>query len=74
MKPGIDEAIAAYVDDNRETMQKEWLEAMSIPGKSREEQKRTAWFEAKFREVGLEGVTVDDIGNVWGTMNGNPGK
>ena len=74
MKPGIDEAIAAYVDDNKETMQKEWLEAMSIPGKSREEQKRTAWFEAKFREVGLEGVTVDDIGNVWGTMKGNPGK
>jgi acetylornithine deacetylase/succinyl-diaminopimelate desuccinylase-like protein len=74
MKTVIDEAIAAYVDKNSETMRKEWLEVMSIPGKSREEQKRTAWFAARFREVGLEGVTVDDIGNVWGTMKGDPGK
>ncbi|MDR1977648.1 MAG: M20/M25/M40 family metallo-hydrolase [Synergistaceae bacterium] len=70
----IDETIAAYVDENNEAMRKEWLEVMSIPGKSRQEQQRTAWFEAKFREVGLDGVTVDDIGNVWGSMEGNPGK
>jgi acetylornithine deacetylase/succinyl-diaminopimelate desuccinylase-like protein len=62
------------VEKNTEAMQKEWLEVMSIPGKSRQEQKRTAWFEAKFREVGLENVTVDDIGNVSGVMKGNPGK
>ncbi|MDR1623260.1 MAG: M20/M25/M40 family metallo-hydrolase [Synergistaceae bacterium] len=70
----IDEKIAAYVDDNSEAMREEWFEVMSIPGKSRQEEKRTAWFEAKFREVGLDGVTVDDIGNVWGGMKGNPGK
>ncbi|MDR2179240.1 MAG: M20/M25/M40 family metallo-hydrolase [Synergistaceae bacterium] len=74
MKSSIDEAIVAYVDKNSEAMQKEWLEVMSIPGKSSEEGERTAWFAAKFREVGLEGVTVDDVGNVWGTMKGNPGE
>jgi acetylornithine deacetylase/succinyl-diaminopimelate desuccinylase-like protein len=74
MSSNVDERIAAYVEKNSEAMRKEWLEVMSIPGKSRQEQKRTAWFEAKFREVGLDGVTADDIGNVWGTMKGNPGK
>ena len=69
-----DEAIAAYVDKHSEAMLKEWLEVMSIPGKSRQEQQRTAWFEAKFKEVGFDGVTVDDVGNVWGTVKGNPGK
>ena len=69
-----DDAIAAYVEKHNEAMLKEWLEVMSIPGKSRQEQKRVAWFEAKFKEVGLDGVTVDDIGNIWGLMKGNPGK
>jgi acetylornithine deacetylase/succinyl-diaminopimelate desuccinylase-like protein len=69
-----DEATAAYVDKNADAMLKEWLEVMSIPGKSRQEQKRTAWFEAKFREIGLDDVEVDDVGNVRGFMKGNPGK
>jgi acetylornithine deacetylase/succinyl-diaminopimelate desuccinylase-like protein len=55
-------------------MLEEWLEVMSIPGKSRQEQKRGAWFEAKFREVGLEGVTMDEVGNVWGSIKGDPGR
>ena len=69
-----DEAIAEYVEKNEEAMIKDWLEVMAIPGKSRLEQARTKWFEAKFKEVGMEGVSVDDIGNVWGTMKGNPGR
>jgi len=69
-----DEAIAAYVDKHDAAMLKEWLEVMSIPGKSRQEQKRVAWFEAKFKEIGLDGVTVDEMGNIWGLMKGNPGK
>ena len=69
-----DETIAAYVEKHSDAMLKEWLEVMAIPGKSRQEQKRVSWFEAKFKEIGLDGVTVDDMGNVWGTMKGNPGK
>jgi acetylornithine deacetylase/succinyl-diaminopimelate desuccinylase-like protein len=69
-----DEAIAEYADKNAGAMLKDWLEVIAIPGKSRQEQRRSEWFEAKFREVGLEGVAMDDIGNVWGTVKGNPGK
>lgn len=69
-----DEAIADYVEKNKDAMLKDWLEAMQIPGKSREEQKRTEWFKKKFLEAGLDGVTVDEVGNVVGTMKGNPGK
>ncbi|MDR1049448.1 MAG: M20/M25/M40 family metallo-hydrolase [Synergistaceae bacterium] len=69
-----DEAAAEYVDGHGGEILKDWLEVMAIPGKSRQEQKRVEWFAAKFREVGLEGVTVDDIGNVWGTVKGNPGR
>ncbi|MDR1732905.1 MAG: M20/M25/M40 family metallo-hydrolase [Synergistaceae bacterium] len=68
-----DEAVADWIDRNKDAMLKEWLEVMAIPGKSRQEQKRTAWFEAKFRKIGLEDVTRDEIGNVWGTMKGKPG-
>jgi acetylornithine deacetylase/succinyl-diaminopimelate desuccinylase-like protein len=69
-----DDTIAAYVEKHDAAMLKEWLEVMSIPGKSREEEKRVRWFEAKFKEIGLDGVSVDDIGNVTGFMKGNPGK
>jgi acetylornithine deacetylase/succinyl-diaminopimelate desuccinylase-like protein len=69
-----DEAIAGYVDKNGDAMLKEWLEIIAIPGKSRQEQRRTEWFKAKFQEAGMEGVTTDDAGNVWGTLKGNPGK
>ena len=71
---GSDEAIAAWVEQHSAAMLKEWLEVISIPGKSRQEQERTAWFEAKFKEVGFGNVTVDDVGNVWGVVKGNPGK
>jgi acetylornithine deacetylase/succinyl-diaminopimelate desuccinylase-like protein len=69
-----DELISAYVEKHASEMMKEWLEVMAIPGKSRQEQKRVAWFEAKFKEIGLSGVTVDDVGNVWGSMKGDPGN
>ena len=69
-----DEAIAEWVDKNKDAMLKDWLTVMAIPGKSRQEQKRTEWFAAKFKEIGLSDVKVDDIGNVEGTVKGNPGK
>ncbi|MDR2176380.1 MAG: M20/M25/M40 family metallo-hydrolase [Synergistaceae bacterium] len=69
-----DEAIAEYAARNGDAMLKDWLEIIAIPGKSRQEQRRTEWFKAKFQEAGLEGVTTDDLGNVWGTMKGNPGR
>lgn len=69
-----DEAIVDWVEKNKDAMLKDWLTVMAIPGKSRQEQKRTEWFAAKFREVGLADVKVDDIGNVEGTLKGNPGK
>lgn len=68
-----DEKIADYVDKNKDAMLQDWLEAMQIPGKSREEQKRTAWFEKKFKEIGLNDVFVDEVGNVSGFMKGAPG-
>ena len=69
-----DKAISEYVEKHFDSMVKEWLEVMAIPGKSRQEEKRVAWFEAKFKEIGLDDVTKDEIGNVWGSMKGNPGK
>ena len=69
-----DEAIAEYVEKNKEAMLQDWLEVVAIPGKSRQEQQRGEWVKKKFIEAGLEDVTMDDIGNVIGYMKGNPGK
>jgi len=69
-----DEAIAAWVDKNKEAFLQDWLSLVVIPGKSREERQRGEWIQKKFVEIGLENVTMDSIGNVIGTMKGNPGK
>ena len=69
-----DEAIAEWVEKNKEPMFKDWLEVVVIPGKSRLEQQRGEWVLKKFNEIGLENVAMDSAGNVSGTMKGNPGK
>ena len=68
-----DEAIKAWVTSNEEALFADWTELVLIPGKSRKEQQRGEWIKKKFEEVGLNDVKMDDYGNVYGMMKGNPG-
>ena len=70
---GQEAAAIAFVEANKDAIIKDWVELVKIPGKSAQEQARTAWVEAKFREAGLADVKVDAVGNVSGFLAGAPG-
>jgi acetylornithine deacetylase/succinyl-diaminopimelate desuccinylase-like protein len=44
------------------------VELCAIPGPPFGEQARSLWTEARFREIGLDGVTIDEVGNVMGFL------
>jgi acetylornithine deacetylase/succinyl-diaminopimelate desuccinylase-like protein len=69
-----DETISAWVDQNKDAILKDWLDLLVIPGKSRQEAQRLEWLKKKFTEIGLADYTVDEIGNIYATVKGDPGK
>ena len=46
------------------------LELSRIPAPPFGEASRSEWLSARFREAGLEGVTIDEVGNVIGLRPG----
>src|SRR5215469_17724087 len=49
----------------------EWqMEMARIPAPPFGESARAAWLAERFREVGLDDVRIDDVGNVFGTHPG----
>lgn len=70
---GQESACIAYVEANKDAIIEDWVELVQIPGNSTHEQERTAWVEAKFREIGLADVKADAVGNVSGFLAGAPG-
>jgi acetylornithine deacetylase/succinyl-diaminopimelate desuccinylase-like protein len=69
-----DEAISAWVDQNKDAILKDWLDLVVIPGKSRQEGQRLEWLKKKFTEIGLADYTVDEVGNIYATVKGDPGR
>lgn len=47
------------------------LELVQVPAPPFGEQARAEWLAEKFREIGLEDVTLDEIGNVIGVLRGS---
>ena len=70
---GQEATLTAYVEANKDAIIEDWIELVQIPGNSGHEQARSAWVEAKFRELGLADVKTDAVGNVSGFLAGTPG-
>lgn len=66
----VQAAMEALEEDDVRTL-RELLELCAIPAPSHHEERRAAWVESKFREIGLEDVHIDEVSNVLGTY---PGK
>lgn len=47
------------------------LELVQVPAPPFGEQARAEWLAAKFREIGLEDVSLDEVGNVIGVVKGS---
>lgn len=47
------------------------LETVQIPAPPFGEQARAEWLAAKFRQIGLEDVALDEVGNVIGVLHGS---
>jgi acetylornithine deacetylase/succinyl-diaminopimelate desuccinylase-like protein len=59
---------------SRETQFAQWqLDLASIPAPPFGEMARGEWLKKRFRELGLEGVHADEVGNVFGIRSGAAG-
>lgn len=67
--PEIGRALEYIKADDGRTLQ-EQLELCGIPAPSHEEQKRASYVLARFTEIGLEEVHMDEVYNVFGTIRG----
>ncbi len=65
----VNEALSYIKEDDDRTLS-ELLELCEIPAPSHHEQERAQYVKAKFDEIGLEDVRIDDVGNVFGKMSG----
>ncbi|MBE4910640.1 M20/M25/M40 family metallo-hydrolase [Bacillus luteolus] len=65
----VKEALSFLKEDNDNTT-KDQIDITSIPAPTFQEQVRGEDFVRRFRELGLENVHVDDVGNVIGTKVG----
>ena len=59
-----------YLKEDDERTLREQLELVQMPAPSFHEEKRAKYVYDKFREIGLEDVTIDEIGNVTGKLSG----
>ncbi|HEX8924493.1 MAG TPA: M20/M25/M40 family metallo-hydrolase [Terriglobales bacterium] len=59
-------AAFTWLHNNPKTMRDRQMELVAIPGPPFGEQARTEWMAQRFKEIGLENVTIDGIGNVLG--------
>ncbi len=58
----------AWLHANAKTMLDWQLELCTIPAPPFGEQARSEWLEARFREIGLDSVAIDAVGNVLGFL------
>lgn len=65
----IQKALEYLKEDDERTLQ-ELLELCEIPAPSHMEMRRAQWICGKMKEIGLENVHIDEIGNVFGTIRG----
>src|SRR6266568_1912285 len=56
----------AWLHNHPKTLMDWQTDLVAIPAPPFGEQERTKWMSARFAEAGLEGVRVDEIGNVLG--------
>jgi acetylornithine deacetylase/succinyl-diaminopimelate desuccinylase-like protein len=61
-------AAFAWLHANAKTMLDWQTKLCAIPAPPFGEQARSQWMEARFREIGLDGVTIDEVGNVLGFL------
>jgi tripeptide aminopeptidase len=61
-------AAFAWLHANAKTMLDWQLELCTIPAPPFGEQARSEWLQARFREIGLDGVAIDEVGNVLGFL------
>jgi acetylornithine deacetylase/succinyl-diaminopimelate desuccinylase-like protein len=61
-------AAFAWLHANAKTMLDWQLELCAIPAPPFGEQARSVWLEARFKEIGLDDVTIDAVGNVRGFL------
>lgn len=62
----------AFVESNRDRVIDEWIHLTEIPSPSGHEAKRAKYMQDQFQSAGLEGVHIDDFGNVVGLWKGDP--
>lgn len=68
--PEVGRALEYIKADDERTL-KEQLEMCVIPAPSHDEKEKAEYVLAKFKEIGLEQVYMDDIYNVYGTIPGS---
>lgn len=61
------------VEEMAEDLLAESIRVAQIPAPPFQEAERSAYIANRFREIGLQEVTVDELGNVTGRRNGTPG-
>jgi acetylornithine deacetylase/succinyl-diaminopimelate desuccinylase-like protein len=61
-------AAFAWLHANAKTILDWQVELCAIPAPPFGERARSLWMEARFREIGLDGVTIDEVGNVLGFL------
>jgi tripeptide aminopeptidase len=61
-------AAFAWLHANAKTMLDWQLELCAIPAPPFGEQARSEWLQTRFREIGLDSVTTDEVGNVLGFL------
>jgi tripeptide aminopeptidase len=61
-------AAFAWLHGNAKTILDWQLELCAIPAPPFGEQARSEWLEARFREIGLDRIVIDEVGNVLGFL------
>jgi len=61
----------AYIDAHKESIVDEWIGLTEVPAPSGHEQERARIIRDKLSSFGLEGVSIDEAGNVSGTWSGS---
>jgi acetylornithine deacetylase/succinyl-diaminopimelate desuccinylase-like protein len=61
-------AAFAWMHQNPKTIMDWQVELSTIPAPPFGEQARSEWAAARFREIGLQSVSIDEVGNVFGTL------
>jgi len=63
--------IFSFMEKNREDIIKEWIYLTEIPAPSGHEEKRAQYIKEQFETAGLDGVFIDEFGNVVGIWKGS---